>query len=150
MGLRVNTNIASINAQRNTSIVTNRLARDYQRLSTGLRIATAADDAAGLAISERLRSQVRSLGQANHLILRNHGLLAAGPDIPTAFNRLWTLQRACEIQLASDAGRGPNRAIPAEILETVPATRVAGRGPVNRLVFEAMLRRAGISRAMFG
>ncbi len=93
---------------------------------------------------------VRSLGQANHLILRNHGLLAAGPDIPTAFNRLWTLQRACEIQLASDAGRGPNRAIPAEVLETVPATRVAGRGPVNRLVFEAMLRRAGISRAMFG
>jgi len=92
---------------------------------------------------------VRSLGQANHLILRNHGLLTAGPDIPTAFNRLWTLQRACEIQLASDAGRGPNRAIPAEILETVPATRVAGRGPVNRLVFEAMLRRAGISRAMF-
>jgi ribulose-5-phosphate 4-epimerase/fuculose-1-phosphate aldolase len=92
---------------------------------------------------------VRSLGQANHLILRNHGLLTAGPDIPTAFNRLWTLQRACEIQLASDAGRGSNRAIPAEILETVPATRVAGRGPVNRLVFEAMLRRAGISRAMF-
>src|SRR5258706_144099 len=55
MGLRVNTNIASINAQRNTATVTTRLARNFQRLSTGLRIATAADDAAGLAISERLR-----------------------------------------------------------------------------------------------
>ena len=45
MGLRVNTNIASINAQRNTAQVTTRLARNYQRLSTGLRISTAADDA---------------------------------------------------------------------------------------------------------
>ena len=65
MGLRVNTNIASINAQRNTAQATTRLAHNYQRLSTGLRIATAADDAAGLAISERLRSQVRSLSQAS-------------------------------------------------------------------------------------
>jgi flagellin len=64
MGLRVNTNVASINAQRNLSSVTERLGNNYRRLSTGLRISTAADDAAGLAISERLRSQVRSLEQA--------------------------------------------------------------------------------------
>ncbi|MBL8723057.1 MAG: flagellin FliC [Planctomycetes bacterium] len=64
MGLRVNTNTASINAQRNLSTVTDRLSNNYRRLSTGLRISTAADDAAGLAISERLRSQVRSLDQA--------------------------------------------------------------------------------------
>ena len=64
MGLRVNTNIASINAQRALSDVTSRLNSSYRRLSTGLRITTAADDAAGLAISERLRSQIRSLGQA--------------------------------------------------------------------------------------
>lgn len=88
---------------------------------------------------------IASLGKRNHLILRNHGLLVVGPDIPTAFNRLWTLQRACEIQLASDAGYGPNKAIPSEILRTVPETRVAGKGEVHRLVFEAMLRRAGIS-----
>jgi len=88
---------------------------------------------------------VASLGSRSHLILRNHGLLALAPDIPTAFNRLWTLQRACEIQLASDAGRGPNRSIPESILKTVPQTRVAGRGEVNRLIFEAMLRRAGIT-----
>jgi len=89
---------------------------------------------------------VASLGERNHLILRNHGLLAVGPEIPTAFNRLWTLQRACEIQLASDAGRGANRAIATEILERVPQTRVAGRGETNRLIFEAMLRRAGITK----
>ena len=64
MGLRVNTNVTSINAQRNLSTVTDRLSGNFRRLSTGLRISTAADDAAGLAISERLRSQVRSLDQA--------------------------------------------------------------------------------------
>jgi len=64
MGLRVNTNVTSINAQRNLATVTERLAGNFRRLSTGLRISTAADDAAGLAISERLRSQVRSLEQA--------------------------------------------------------------------------------------
>jgi len=64
MGLRVNTNIASINAQRNLFAVNQRLARNFQHLSTGLRIATASDDSAGLAISERLRAQIRSLSQA--------------------------------------------------------------------------------------
>jgi len=64
MGLRVNTNVISINAQRNLATVTDRLAGNFRRLSTGLRISTAADDAAGLAISERLRAQVASLDQA--------------------------------------------------------------------------------------
>ena len=59
MGLRVNTNVASINAQRNLATVSERVGNNFRRLSTGLRISTAADDAAGLAISERLRSQVR-------------------------------------------------------------------------------------------
>ncbi len=64
MGLRVNTNIAALNAQRNLSSITLRLNSSYRRLSTGLRITTAADDAAGLASSERLRAQIRSLDQA--------------------------------------------------------------------------------------
>ena len=64
MGLRVNTNVTSINAQRNLSQVTGKLSTNFRRLSTGLRISSASDDAAGLAISERLRSQVRSLDQA--------------------------------------------------------------------------------------
>ena len=64
MGLRVNTNVASINAQRSLSTVTTGLQGNFRRLATGLRISTAADDAAGLAISERLRAQLRSLQQA--------------------------------------------------------------------------------------
>ena len=63
MGLRVNTNLYAITAQRNLGAVSDRLAGNYSRLSSGLRIATAADDAAGLGISERMRSQIRSLGQ---------------------------------------------------------------------------------------
>ena len=65
MGLRVNTNIASLTAQRNLNTVSSRLGGNYTRLSSGLRIATAADDAAGLAISERMRSQIRSYGAAS-------------------------------------------------------------------------------------
>ena len=64
MGLRVNTNVASLTAQRNLAAVTGRLQGNFARLSSGLRIATAADDAAGLGISERMRSQVRSYAVA--------------------------------------------------------------------------------------
>ena len=64
MGLRVNTNISSLTAQRNLSAVSGRLSSNFSKLSSGLRIATAADDAAGLGISERMRSQIRSLGAA--------------------------------------------------------------------------------------
>jgi flagellin len=65
MGLRVNTNIAALTAQRNLSSVSTRLSGNFGRLSSGLRIATAADDAAGLGISERMRAQVRSLNVAS-------------------------------------------------------------------------------------
>ncbi|HTF87797.1 MAG TPA: flagellin [Planctomycetota bacterium] len=64
MGLRVNTNIASMTAQRNLSAVTARLSGNFSRLSSGLRIANASDDAAGLGISERMRAQIRSFSVA--------------------------------------------------------------------------------------
>jgi len=64
MGLIINTNMSSLNAQRNLLFSTNKLAKSFQRLSSGLRINTAGDDAAGLAISERFTSQIRGLGQA--------------------------------------------------------------------------------------
>lgn len=64
MGLRVNTNVASLNAQRNLTLSTSKLNRSLERLSSGLRINRASDDAAGLAISERFRAEIRSLAQA--------------------------------------------------------------------------------------
>ncbi len=65
MGLRINTNIAAMTAQRHMMLTTRRLTDNYSRLSSGLRIATAADDAAGLAISERMRAQIRSYSVAS-------------------------------------------------------------------------------------
>ena len=78
MGLRVNTNIASLTAQRNLTTVTGRLGGNYSRLSSGLRIATAADDAAGLAISERMRSQIRSYGAAARNVRQRFSAATAG------------------------------------------------------------------------
>ena len=64
MGLYINTNVASLNAQRNLTNSTSSLSRSFQRLSSGLRINGAKDDAAGLAISNRLTAQIRGLNQA--------------------------------------------------------------------------------------
>nr|WP_301331526.1 flagellin [Sinimarinibacterium sp. NLF-5-8] len=60
----INTNVASLNAQRNLSTSQGSLAQSLQRLSSGLRINSAKDDAAGLAISERFTSQINGLNQA--------------------------------------------------------------------------------------
>lgn len=65
MALYVNTNVSSLNAQRNLSRSTSSLNGSYQRLSSGLRINSAADDAAGLQISNRLESQINGLTQGN-------------------------------------------------------------------------------------
>ena len=60
----INSNIMSLNAQRNLSSSSADLATSLQRLSSGLRINSAKDDAAGLAISERFTTQIRGMDQA--------------------------------------------------------------------------------------
>lgn len=64
MGLYVNTNVGSINSQRQLNASTSALSTSFERLSTGLRINGAKDDAAGLSISTRLTSQINGLNQA--------------------------------------------------------------------------------------
>lgn len=64
MAMTINTNIQSLNAQRNLSASQSSLSTSMQRLSSGLRINSAKDDAAGLAIAERMSAQVRGLNQA--------------------------------------------------------------------------------------
>ena len=64
MAISVVTNVASLNAQRNLMSTQKGMMSSMQRLSSGLRINSGADDAAGLAISEKLKSQIRSAGQA--------------------------------------------------------------------------------------
>jgi ribulose-5-phosphate 4-epimerase/fuculose-1-phosphate aldolase len=89
---------------------------------------------------------VASLGAKPILILRNHGLLVACPGIPLAFRTYWALQRACEIQAATDAMQGENLPVARAVLETNPARNAAvidGPRP-GGLEFDALLRRAGI------
>ncbi len=64
MGLRINTNVPSISAQRTLANNTNQLNSNLRKLSSGLRITRSSDDAAGLAISENLRAQIRGGRQA--------------------------------------------------------------------------------------
>jgi flagellin len=64
MSTRINTNIEALNAQRNLSVTAGKYASSVEKLSSGLRINRAADDAAGLAISEKLQAQVTGLNQA--------------------------------------------------------------------------------------
>jgi flagellin len=64
VGIRINTNVEAINAQRNLGKTAVTFGKSVEKLSSGLRINRAADDAAGLVISEKLRGQVRGLNQA--------------------------------------------------------------------------------------
>ncbi len=89
---------------------------------------------------------VKSLGDKNILILRNHGLLVIGPHVPAALNLHWTLQRACEVQLATDSMAGANRRVTPEVLAVTPTRREKeSRGGENRRgqqFFDALMRRA--------
>ena len=64
MALTINTNIVSINAQRNLGLSGSQLGVSMQRLSSGLRVNSAKDDAAGLAIAERMNAQAKGLAVA--------------------------------------------------------------------------------------
>ena len=109
MGLRINTNIASINAQRNLAEITNRLGQSFRRLSTGLRISVAADDAAGLAVSERLRSQIRSLGQVQRNANDAISLVQVGEGALNEVSNMLTRLRELTIQSANGTTSGTDR-----------------------------------------
>ena len=101
MGLRVNTNIASMTAQRNLSGVSGRLQGNFARLSSGLRIATAADDAAGLGISERMRAQIRSYGAAGRNAQDGISLVQTAEGALGEASNILTRMRELSIQAAN-------------------------------------------------
>ena len=68
MSLRIQNNVEALNAHRNLNATSDKIAKSMERLSSGYRINRAADDAAGLAISERMRSQINGLAQAKRNI----------------------------------------------------------------------------------
>ncbi len=109
MGLRINTNVASINAQRNLASITKRLGGSFRRLSTGLRISTAADDAAGLAISERLRAQIRSLDQAQRNANDGISLVQTAEGALNEVSSILTRLRELSIQSANGSVSGADQ-----------------------------------------
>ena len=110
MGLRINTNVASLTAQRALSSVTERLAGNYRRLATGLRISSAADDAAGLAISERLRSQIRSLDQAKRNAQDGISLVQTGEGALAEVGNILLRLRELSVQSANGSVSTTDRA----------------------------------------
>ena len=106
MSMTINTNVASLNAQRNTAANSASLSTTMQRLSSGLRINSAKDDAAGLAIAERMNTQVRGMNVA----VRNAGDAISMAQVAegglSTMNDL--LQRMRE--LAVQASNAPNSA----------------------------------------
>ena len=83
---------------------------------------------------------LRNIGDKPAVILRNHGLLAWGPTLPLAFVRLWTLQRACDVQVAQ-AALGPAIPVPEAVAQQDHA-RLVPVGPALRRR-PGRVRRAG-------
>jgi ribulose-5-phosphate 4-epimerase/fuculose-1-phosphate aldolase len=72
----------------------------------------------GLALNEDERPRLaKDLGHNNYMILRNHGLLVCATNIPDAFLYMYTLQKACEIQIQAQAGRSKLISVPEEIVD---------------------------------
>ena len=106
MALFVNTNVSSINGQRNLTNATNNLNTTYQRLSSGLRINSAKDDAAGLQISDRLTSQINGLNQGNR---NTNDAIALAQTAEGAMDEITTMLQRIRT-LAVQASNGTNNA----------------------------------------
>ena len=102
MGLRINTNVASLNAQRNLTGTKFGLDKSLERLSSGLRINRAGDDAAGLAISENLRAQVRGLKQASRNAQDGVSLIQVAEGGLNEISSIMIRLRELAVQAASD------------------------------------------------
>jgi len=102
MGLRINTNVPSLVAQRNLRGTRALLDRTLERLSSGSRINHAADDAAGLAISETLRAQIRGLSQAERNAQDGISLIQVGEGGLVEISNILIRMRELGVQAASD------------------------------------------------
>ena len=102
-------------------------------------------DYEGVALNDAEKPRlVADLGTANHLILRNHGLLTVGETVADAFVRMYYLETSCAIQVRAQAGGGELVHVSKEILATAYGTMqtAAGAGSkASRLVWPGLLRR---------
>jgi len=102
MGLRVNTNVSSIAAQRALGITKNNLDNNFRKLSSGERINRSADDAAGLAISEKLKAHIRGLRQARRNSDDGVSLIQTTEGALNEVSNILIRLRELSVQAASD------------------------------------------------
>ena len=102
MGLRINTNVPSLLAQRNLRTTRSSLDRSLERLSSGSRINHAGDDAAGLAISESMRSQIRGLSQAERNAQDGISVIQIAEGALAEVSNILIRMRELGVQAASD------------------------------------------------
>jgi flagellin len=102
MGLRINTNVASIAAQRALGITKNNMDNNLRKMSSGERITRASDDAAGLAISEKMKSHIRGLRQAKRNSDDGVSLIQTAEGAINEISNIIIRLRELSIQAASD------------------------------------------------
>ena len=102
MALRINTNVTSIMAQRQLGIQSGALSKSLERLSSGMRINKAADDAAGLAISETLKAQITGMYQANANSQDSINLIQTGEGGLNETTNILQRMRELSVQAAND------------------------------------------------
>ena len=109
MALRINTNLASISAQKHLANSTMMLGKSYEKLSSGLRVVRAADDAAGPGISERMRARIRSIGQASRNATDGISMVQTGEGGLNEINQLLNRMRQLAVQSANGTASGSDR-----------------------------------------
>ena len=109
MGMRVTTNIAAVNAQRNLTTSQRVMGKSMAQLASGSRINIAADDAAGLAISERLKAGIRSARQANRNANDGISMVQTAEGGLNEIGNIITRLRELGIQASSDTVGGIER-----------------------------------------
>merc|ERR1711977_398918 len=109
-GFRINTNTSAVNTYRSYSSAQAGLERNIERLSSGLRINRAADDSAGLAISQRMNNQVRGMQQANRNVQQGNNMLQTAEGAMNEIGNILGRMRELAVQSASDTVTQDDRA----------------------------------------
>ena len=104
--MRVNTNVGALNASRNLFLVQRDLESSMGKLSSGLRISKASDDAAGLAIANKLRTSTRALTQAANNAEQANAMLSIAEGSATTIQRILERQKELYIQSTSSQNSG--------------------------------------------
>lgn len=110
MGMQITTNVSALNAYRNLSSTQNDLSKSLEKLSSGLRINRAADDAAGLAISEGLKSQVNGLNVAQRNAQDGISVIQTAEGALTEVHSILQRVRDLAVQAGNDSNNEDSRA----------------------------------------